>query len=127
MMVHPSSPPVVTDQPSTARFMVEPKNGTWSSRIFDCWDDKEICCLGFWCLPCLACQVSSMFGECLCLPLLDILSAGPVSSVAIRSSMRAKYHIQGSIAEDWLLAVFCSSCTWCQLAREMKLRQSQPS
>uniref|UniRef100_A0A3Q1J5I1 Uncharacterized protein n=1 Tax=Anabas testudineus TaxID=64144 RepID=A0A3Q1J5I1_ANATE len=124
MMIHPLPPPIVTNQPTMTRG--EPRTGSWSSDTFDCWDDKEICCFGFWCCPCLACTVSSAFGECLCLPLLNILSGGfPVTTVAIRSSMREKYQIPGSILEDWVLVCFCNACVLCQLARELKLREHQ--
>ncbi|KAK2900187.1 hypothetical protein Q8A73_013316 [Channa argus] len=123
-MDQPLPPPIVTNQPRIS--VVEPRTGTWSSGVFDCWDDTEICCLGFWCGPCLACKVAEVFGECLCLPLLNVLSGGfPLFCVTIRSSMRERYHIKGSIFEDWVLASFCTLCSLCQLAREMKLHNPE--
>ncbi|XP_062305730.1 cornifelin homolog isoform X2 [Osmerus eperlanus] len=127
MSVQPMS--VVTYQPCTFRGP-DPKTEMWSSGMFDCCQDTQICCLGFWCPCCLACQVSSGLGESHCLPLLDWISGGPYPplippiSLALRSTLRERYRIQGSIADDCCMVTCCSSCSWCQMARELKARRS---
>lgn len=63
-------------------------------------------CYGFWCCPCLACTVSSRFGENRCLPLCDLCSLAVTSALEIplliaspallslRASMRHKHNIK---------------------------------
>uniref|UniRef100_A0A3P8Z4E7 Uncharacterized protein n=1 Tax=Esox lucius TaxID=8010 RepID=A0A3P8Z4E7_ESOLU len=97
---------------------------TWSSGICDCCEDIQICCFGFWCPCCLLCQISSDFGECFCLGLLDMFSGCiPSTSLALRSTMRERFRIQGSMCSDCAVVTFCTLCSWCQMAREMKVRR----
>ncbi|XP_071755227.1 cornifelin homolog A-like [Centroberyx gerrardi] len=125
MAVHPMPPAIVTVQPGMFRSPADLKTEMWTSSLFNCCDDMGVCCLGFWCPCCLACQVSSDFGECLCLPLVDVISGGtvPAATMAIRSTMRERYHIQGSMFDDCCIVTFCSACAWCQMAREVKIRK----
>ncbi|KAK2862698.1 hypothetical protein Q5P01_002231 [Channa striata] len=89
-MIQPLPPPIVTNPHGMN--VVKPRTGTWSSGVFGCWDDTEICCLGFWCAPCLSCKVTKVFGDCLCLSLLNLLAGRcPLIDIAIRSSMRERY------------------------------------
>ncbi|KAK9394417.1 cornifelin like [Crotalus adamanteus] len=69
--------------------------GNWNSELCDCCSDMGIClCATF--IPCvLACRVSEQAGESCCLPFL------PGSLIALRTGVRGKYGIQGSICEDW--------------------------
>ncbi|XP_069623700.1 uncharacterized protein [Ranitomeya imitator] len=106
----------------------------WSSGICDCCQDMGICCCGFWCLPCFQCKTVSDFGECLCLPLLDpgsccgYLGASincPPISMTMRASIRERYRIRGSICSDCCMLYCCFSCSWCQMAREIK-KHKQP-
>ncbi|KAI5104538.1 plac8 onzin related protein 6 [Silurus meridionalis] len=81
------------------------KISTWSSGLCDCCEDMSTCCFGFWCPCCLMCTTSQEFGECLCLPLLD-MCFGPIippAAYSLRSAMRERYRIQ--------------------MARELKLRR----
>lgn len=96
----------------------------WGSGICDCTQDLPSCCLAFWCLPCFACKTSSEFGECLCLPLLEWVGfvISPVT-LSMRSTMRQRYNIEGSIARDCLFTTFCLPCVWCQMSREIKRRK----
>ncbi|XP_020327084.1 plac8 onzin related protein 6 [Oncorhynchus kisutch] len=124
MAVQPQPMPVVNIQPGIFRSPADIKTEVWSSSICDCCDDMNICCFGFWCPCCLRCQTSTDFGECFCLPLLDISTSWlPAASLALRSTMRERYRIQGSICDDCLLVTCCTPCAWCQMARELKLRQ----
>lgn len=78
-------------------------------------------CYGFWCCPCLACTVSSRFGENTCLPLCDICSLSltaafgiplfgpPPAVLALRASIRNRYKIKVSC---WFPELWCwLTCT----------------
>ncbi|KAI4829226.1 hypothetical protein KUCAC02_023283 [Chaenocephalus aceratus] len=74
----------------------------WSSALLDCFEDINTCCYGFWCGPCLACTVSG------------------------RAAMRNRYHIKGSLCNDVAVSCFCQRCSWCQMHRELKYRNTIP-
>ncbi|KAJ8008375.1 hypothetical protein DPEC_G00104170 [Dallia pectoralis] len=114
--------PVVNIQPGV--FQSPDQKTPWSSGICDCCEDIQICCFGFWCPWCLLCQISSDFGECFCLCMLDWFSGCiPATSMALRSTLRERFRIQGSICSDCAVVTFCTQCSWCQMAREIKLRR----
>ncbi|XP_061432891.1 cornifelin-like [Lethenteron reissneri] len=92
----------------------------WSTGICDCCSDMNVCLCGTFCMLCLHCLMAKDFGECICLPIL------PGSSVALRTAIRERYHIQGSICEDCAVHIFCFCCISCQMAREIKLHMKQP-
>ncbi|XP_076144703.1 cornifelin homolog B-like [Alosa pseudoharengus] len=99
----------------------------WSTGVFQCCEDIESCCCGFWCYWCFTCQTADEFGELSCLPLVDICLGGCVKPVtmSVRAVMRRRYGIQGTLCNDCVCSVFCSPCVWCQMYREMK-RNVQP-
>ncbi|XP_040896782.1 cornifelin-like isoform X1 [Toxotes jaculatrix] len=109
----------------------------WNSGLCDCFEDASTCCYGFWCCPCLACTVSERFGENRCLPLCDICSPAvtaacgvplfvPPAALALRSAIRNRYNIKGSICKDIAASCFCEWCSWCQMHRELKYRKKSP-
>ncbi|KAM8927520.1 cornifelin homolog isoform 2-T2 [Pelodytes ibericus] len=94
-----------------------PKSTEWDSGICDCCKDSGICLCGAF-VPCiLACRVAKDFGECCCLPCLF------GTSIALRTGIRERYHIKGTICDDCVYLTFCPCCTMCQMARELKLRK----
>ncbi|XP_023652317.1 cornifelin homolog [Paramormyrops kingsleyae] len=104
----------------------------WSTGIFDCLDDMSVCCAAYWCFPCFTCKTAADFGECLCLPLVDIMNISlqmsgipcvPPVSLALRVGVRNRFGIRGDICSDCMYVTFCNMCSWCQIAREMKIRQ----
>ncbi|XP_028654287.1 cornifelin homolog [Erpetoichthys calabaricus] len=109
------------------------KSPEWSTGICDCCDDMGVCCCATWCLPCFMCKTASDFGQCVCLPLLDPMLTGyflgftpvtiPPISLAMRASMRERFGIQGTICDDCCTVFCCYSCSWCQMARELKKRK----
>ncbi|KAL4631104.1 hypothetical protein GN956_G14860 [Arapaima gigas] len=111
---------IVVQQPQAVTVAVQ--SNQWSTGICDCCEDMADCCFSFWCFPCFTCKVSKDHGECLCLPLLDYGCIPPVS-LAMRVSVRQRYGITGSICNDCLYSTFCVPCSWCQISREMKIRQ----
>uniref|UniRef100_A0A3Q3XGH0 Plac8 onzin related protein 2 n=1 Tax=Mola mola TaxID=94237 RepID=A0A3Q3XGH0_MOLML len=108
-------------QPQPLGFSSE--TGEWSSGICDCCEDKRECCLAFWCCPCFACKTTKAYGQCLCLPLLDVFGCALPVTLSMRASMRQHYDIKGSLCSDCLYATFCPHCVWCQISREMKRRR----
>ncbi|KAG7514328.1 hypothetical protein JOB18_030811 [Solea senegalensis] len=110
----------------------------WNTGVFDCFESTSTCCYGFWCCPCLACSVAGKFGENRCLPLCDICSPAiltsfgiplfaPPAAIALRSGIRNRYHIKGSMCKDIATSCFCVWCTWCQMHRELKYRKKNPT
>ncbi|XP_059932553.1 cornifelin homolog [Gadus macrocephalus] len=120
---------VITNQPSVVTTGVvttafEPGREMWSSSLFSCCDDMEICCLGFWCPFILPYKVSADHGEGVCLPILECWSGVvPAVSLGLRVSVRERYRIKGSICDDCCIVTFCGLCSYCQLARELKERR----
>uniref|UniRef100_A0A671VNH1 Plac8 onzin related protein 6 n=1 Tax=Sparus aurata TaxID=8175 RepID=A0A671VNH1_SPAAU len=110
----------------------------WNTGLCDCFEDASTCCYGFWCCPCLACTVSGRFGENNCLPLCDIISPAiltacgipmvvPPAVLSLRAAIRHKYNIKGSLCKDICVSCYCTSCSWCQMHRELKLRNQAPT
>ncbi|MGH0161903.1 UNVERIFIED_CONTAM: hypothetical protein FKN15_050625 [Acipenser sinensis] len=113
-----AAPNVVMVQPQTMRVTTMQMSPNWSSGMCDCCEDMAICCCGLWCLPCLECQTASDFGESCCLPLIV-----PSASLALRTGVRERYRIQGSIIDDCCMLCWCYPLIWCQMAREIKKRK----
>ncbi|KAK5918315.1 hypothetical protein CgunFtcFv8_003089 [Champsocephalus gunnari] len=97
----------------------------WGSGICDCVQNVPECCCAFWCYPCFACKTTKKYGQCLCLPLLDMFGFVPPVTMSMRVSMRQRYGIKDTMCRDCLFATFCSPCSWCQMSREMRRRNLQ--
>uniref|UniRef100_A0A674EAK8 Plac8 onzin related protein 6 n=1 Tax=Salmo trutta TaxID=8032 RepID=A0A674EAK8_SALTR len=93
-------------------------------------------CFAYWYFPCFACTTTSVFGECFCLPLLDVLmgftqlvevsSCTPPVYMSMRVAVRNRYAIHvayGTLCKDCVYSTFCNICSWCQLAWEIKRRR----
>ncbi|XP_073479372.1 cornifelin homolog [Aquarana catesbeiana] len=122
--------PMSVSQSMTMTNVMQPN--AWASGICDCCEDMGVCCCAFWCFPCFQCKTVSDFGECLCLPLLDpgcLAYTGssmvcPPISMAMRAAVRERYRIPGSICDDCCMLYWCFTCSWCQMAREIKKRKN---
>ncbi|XP_069807447.1 cornifelin homolog [Dendropsophus ebraccatus] len=125
-MMQPQTVQPLAVSQSTSSNMVSPNE--WSTGVCDCCDDMGICCCAFWCFPCFQCKTVSDFGECICLPIMDPGCFGyigtsavcPPISMAMRAAVRERYRVRGSICDDCCSLYCCFSCTWCQMAREIK-------
>ncbi|XP_075696396.1 cornifelin homolog B-like [Rhinoderma darwinii] len=95
----------------------KPLASQWTSDVNDCFNDMGVCLCGTFCVPCLACRVASDYGECCCLPIVG----GAV--LALRTGLRERHHIPGTICNDCVCLTFCGPCTLCQMARELKARK----
>uniref|UniRef100_A0A8C6U7W0 Uncharacterized protein n=1 Tax=Neogobius melanostomus TaxID=47308 RepID=A0A8C6U7W0_9GOBI len=106
------------------------EEGQWSTALLDCFEDMATCCYGFWCGPCLACTVAGRMKEHYCLPLCDICFSGwgcvPPAAYGLRVAMRNRYKIKGSVLNDICVSWCCVWCSWCQMHRELKLRNMRP-
>jgi len=97
----------------------------WSSGMCACCQDCKTCCCAFWCYPCFLCILSKDMGENFCGPVFcgaATRSGGCPNAfaTAMRTRMRSKYGIQGSICKDCCCMTFCEFCMTTQMARELK-------
>ncbi|XP_071961048.1 cornifelin-like [Antedon mediterranea] len=84
----------------------------WSSGLFDCFRDP-VSCLGACCCPlCYNCYISDKLGESLCLP-----CCVPGYLVTLRSVMRTKNNIPGSVMSDCCTTCWCQCCAVTQMSR----------
>ncbi|KAG9337721.1 hypothetical protein JZ751_028218 [Albula glossodonta] len=110
---------VISSQPQvtvTSYTLSSGSSSEWSSNVCDCCEDCGICLCGTF-LPCiLGCKVAQDHGDSCCLPFL------PGAFIALRTSIRNKYNIGGSICDDWIVMSCLPLCGLCQMAREQKMR-----
>ncbi|KAM6910098.1 cornifelin homolog [Xenentodon cancila] len=109
---------VVNSQPATVtQYTVSSSRlSDWSTNVWDCCDDCGICLCGTF-VPCiLGCKVAQDNGDSCCLPFL------PGAMIALRTSVRSKYNIGGSVCDDWVIMACLPHCGLCQMAREQKMR-----
>ncbi|KAF4011062.1 cornifelin isoform X2 [Oryx dammah] len=107
----------VTSQPQSASTCYQTQLSDWHTGLTDCCNDMPVCLCGTFAPLCLACRISDDFGECCCTPYL------PGGLHSLRTGMRERYRIQGSVGKDWAALTFCLPCALCQMARELKIRE----
>ncbi|XP_039627848.1 cornifelin homolog [Polypterus senegalus] len=110
--------PVIISQPIPGGYGAPTSTGSvrWSTGIMAMCDDIGICLFGCFCPCCLAAQVAHAFGECF------ILGCMPCAHCALRTGIRERYTIPGSLINDCCVMTFCNSCAICQMQREIKIR-----
>ncbi|KAM5132294.1 cornifelin homolog B-like [Mantella aurantiaca] len=109
--------PVNTQPQMVQLISTTASSSSWNSDVFDCFDDCGVCLCGTFFPLCLACKVASDYGECCCLPVLG----GAV--LAMRTGIRERHRIPGTICNDCVCLTFCGPCTVCQMSRELKVRK----
>uniref|UniRef100_A0A8C7S092 Uncharacterized protein n=1 Tax=Oncorhynchus mykiss TaxID=8022 RepID=A0A8C7S092_ONCMY len=84
----------------------------YSSFTEECnWVGFSLC--GFFC-PCIqAIKMAEKYGECF------LLSHVPWTHFMLRTSIRERYNIEGTICDDWCVTAFCGPCVQCQMVREV--------
>nr|AFK10656.1 placenta-specific 8 [Callorhinchus milii] len=109
MNQYPPGQVVVIQQPGFTSYALT----EWNTSMMSCCDDVGICLCGLFCTVCLGCQVAGAMDECCCCG----------TSVAMRTLIRTKYNIQGSICNDFCTHMFCLPCSICQMKREINHQQ----
>ncbi|XP_043936718.1 cornifelin homolog B-like isoform X2 [Protopterus annectens] len=90
---------------------------SWKSNLFNCLDDMHLCLFGAFCECCLASRLAMLYGDCFCLPCL------PGAMCALRSAMRERFQIPGTVCNDYCTVLCCFPCSLCQMARELQERE----
>lgn len=105
---------VVVQQPKCeigARENIRP----WSSGICGCCEAPGVCCYACCCNPCFMCDLSGRMGECacgslwLCCPFV----------VGLRTKVRIKYGLTGSVLDDCCMVTCCPLLSCTQMRREL--------
>ncbi|XP_041466946.1 cornifelin-like [Lytechinus variegatus] len=87
----------------------------WHTGICSCFEDIPTCLLGLFLGPCHQCCIATDMGENCCVP-----CCVPNSLITMRTQIRGRHNIQGTILTDCCLSTFLEPCAQCQLAREVK-------
>ncbi|KAG8433856.1 hypothetical protein GDO86_012284 [Hymenochirus boettgeri] len=93
----------------------------WRTGIFHCCSDFEVCLFGALCPFLLPCYVASLYNESCWLGCL------PGAMFALRTGIRERYRITGTVMKDYYAVCCCSLCSFCQMAREIKCQKREPS
>lgn len=88
----------------------------WSTPLSSACSDicSWIFCAGFFFPWCYVCHVSNQMQEHCC-----VGCCTPGALIALRTKIRTKENIRGSICHDTVLSTFCYSCSVMQLGREI--------
>ncbi|XP_028406689.1 placenta-specific gene 8 protein-like [Dendronephthya gigantea] len=108
-----SSNTTVVIQPAQTQYIGIPVPRDWSSSLCSCFDDCGDCVFSCLFPGCHACYVSSVAGECFCI--------GVLCPIALRTKIRMRHNIAGSVLEDGCTMLWCGHCAMCQMSRELKL------
>eukprot|EP00993_Chasmostoma_nieuportense_P004935 NODE_5580_length_637_cov_22.194118_g5416_i0.p1 GENE.NODE_5580_length_637_cov_22.194118_g5416_i0~~NODE_5580_length_637_cov_22.194118_g5416_i0.p1 ORF type:complete len:143 (+),score=36.44 NODE_5580_length_637_cov_22.194118_g5416_i0:32-430(+) len=95
----------------------------WDTQLTECNSDAQSCFCAFFLTPCqMAQQKAVLRGKSdLCCDML-IYTLLPCLQVRLRSSIRSKYNIDGTVCTDAVQSCFCCPCAVAQQGRQLKLR-----
>jgi len=114
----PGTTVVVVQQPGAGgggyQALPEP-TAMWSTTVCGCFDDMAVCCFGLFCNPCQRCQVAGLLNESACFAYCCPEFALPM----MRTKLRLKYGIQGTLAGDFCTMMWCGACALCQMKRQL--------
>nr|XP_054749552.1 cornifelin homolog B-like [Lytechinus pictus] len=93
------------------------KRRLWSTGLFSCSKDVNTCLMGTF-VPCHMCFIASSLGE-------SLLAGAcvPFSNLVLRTLLRGRHNIEGSVMNDCLVTTLCPCFAQCQLAREIRMIQ----
>ncbi|XP_059144648.1 placenta-specific gene 8 protein-like [Physella acuta] len=106
---------VVVQQPTVSTTIVE---NDWHASLFGCCFDWKICLFAACCWPCFECKVACDMDESCLLPFCV-----PAYQIALRTKLRTREHLSGSILGDCGIACMFPFCSLIQVARENKHRK----
>lgn len=98
--------------------------------LYDCCDDCNICCYGWWCTARLyaknAQQINGTnYDEAFFTYLNSGQDACPwIPVTATRKALREKYGLPEEPCDDCTVIFWCAPCSVCQAARELKYRNN---
>ncbi|AQK61787.1 cell number regulator 3 [Zea mays] len=123
--------------PVAGLFPVAGEAREWSSRLLDCFDDFDICCMTFWC-PCITFGrtaeivdhgMTSCGTSAALFALIQWLSGSQCTwafSCTYRTRLRAQHGLPEAPCADFLVHLCCLHCALCQEYRELKARGYEP-
>eukprot|EP00696_Hemimastix_kukwesjijk_P013479 gnl/Hemi2/26888_TR9051_c0_g1_i1.p1 gnl/Hemi2/26888_TR9051_c0_g1~~gnl/Hemi2/26888_TR9051_c0_g1_i1.p1 ORF type:complete len:231 (+),score=56.84 gnl/Hemi2/26888_TR9051_c0_g1_i1:245-937(+) len=120
----PTAQPNYYSDPNMRTHMADKE---WSTGLFECFSDWNICCCGTFCTPCLLAQTKHTFDKsdifCNFFSILLLGSCGVPCLLTFgwRSLLRRYYGIEGSEVGDFCIHCFCLPCAACQEAREIDM------
>ncbi|KAJ1292848.1 hypothetical protein BS78_01G021600 [Paspalum vaginatum] len=110
--------------------------GQWSSGLFDCFDDCDLCCMTFWC-PCVTFgrmaeivdggAPSCVTSGALYTVIMLALECQWIYSCTYRSKMRTKFNLPETPCGDCGVHFFCEPCALTQHYRELTARGFDPA
>lgn len=114
----------------------QPNSGTWTTGIFGCFEHCGSC----WCVMCCPCvpigryvevldqgATSCCAGGALWCCLQSCTGLGCLYTCGYRSRLRQKFGLPESPCGDFLTECFCTSCSVCQVYRELVNRNMDPA
>ncbi|XP_006651983.1 cell number regulator 10-like [Oryza brachyantha] len=126
------------DKPAAAPVSGVPvgSGASWSSGLFDCFDDFGLCCLTWWC-PCVTFgRVAEMvdMGATSCgdsgamyALLATVTGCQWIYTYPYRGKMRGQYGLADEPCGDCCVHFCCERCALCQEYRELTHRGYHPS
>ncbi|XP_046855580.1 cornifelin homolog B-like [Xenia sp. Carnegie-2017] len=103
---------VVVQQQQPQQVVIQgPRN--WSTDLCGCFEDCGGCLLGLFCPLIHSCVVSGKAGECCCV--------GCCCPIALRTKIRTRHNIAGSIVDDCCILACCHPLAMCQMDRELNI------
>ncbi|KAL3320808.1 placenta-specific protein 8 protein-like [Cichlidogyrus casuarinus] len=97
-----------------------PKQNYFSHSLCECGTDTGNCLFVGFCYPCAFGEIWQEYGNC-CLSYVCI----PGALTALRAYHRGRYDIPGTIFDDHIVSLYCSSCVVCQLRDDIKQRKQK--
>ncbi|XP_022874039.1 protein PLANT CADMIUM RESISTANCE 12-like [Olea europaea var. sylvestris] len=112
-----------------------PKEGNWSTGLYDCLDDRSNCVKTFFC-PCITMgQIIEIIDRgttpsqigCGIYTALHMVHCTWLYTSNYRSKLRALFNLQEAPCADFVVHCCCCVCGICQEYRELKNRGVDPS
>jgi Cys-rich protein (TIGR01571 family) len=91
----------------------------WSTDLFACSSDQEICCMEIFCSRIIVSRKVEQFAGDSCIYAFLCLEVSEAHT-RLRIAARDRYKIHGNNADDRCIGCFCAPCSTCQVLREEK-------
>lgn len=95
----------------------------FSTGLFACFADLEVCCLGLWCWPCLMSRNSvNLDGAKRTCCNVWCCGCYPATTSKNRAQALATFGIREGCCKSCCIGCCCPQCSDCQVAREINLK-----